>query len=539
MNDDSKKVGHQLTLSVPAKISEFREHVDRGLRRNGFLTSRERAAGGSPRKGCQKLSRATRIGLQGPRNELHEHLPREAEELSPGALEYLSAKWGQQQAELRSQRVELSDAHRPDPDPIWHQAPVVTREPLDRRGVWEPPTPAPERPLRRAMYILRDAIRPISQPRCQACGRAIVSADGSVGVEITADGRCKLKGLAHCGSVWECAVCQMVILQARAEQVRQAVERHGSDRVGMITLTIRHGAGDNLRELQRKLSRAFAAVSRSRAYRGGEVRDGYRAGWKQRHGVHGRIRAVEVTHGPNGWHPHLHVLFFFDERLPVEVTATKDGRRVRWTPSDEDRALWIREWQKQVKRILGAPHVPDDRHAVVFSLASDGEYIAKLGLELVDPANKRARKPGHRTPWQIAQDFAEALNAVRAIDRDGSPDCDDMIDRRRARVLTERDAQLWRTYCADMRGCHRVVWSNGLKRAFGVADTSDPDVIADDDETKTGDTWIATIPHYVWQAIRDERIRGVPAPYVLLRIAEAEGAQAFERALLRIAAGEH
>lgn len=535
---EQKKVGDQFTLTVPAKQSEFREHIDRGLRRNGFITNRERSARSAPRKGCQKISHRTRtnVGLQGGRNELHDYMPPDAPE---GALDYLTAKWGVQQEALRATKVELRGDWEPDLDPIWHAPNRAPLPPVDRRGEWKPLNEAQARPLRGAMYGLRDGIRPISQPRCQACGRAIVSENGAVGVTATADGRVKLSGLAHCGSVWECPACQMTILQARAAQLRAAVERHGSDRVAMLTLTIRHGRGDGLGRLRRDLSRAFSAMTRSRKWRGGKRKRGhvewFEPGWKQKAGVFGRVRALEVTHGPNGWHPHIHILFFFDEPVPTATVETKDGRRRVWDCPEIDTLITL--WQQQVRRILGDEHVPDRKHAIAATLASDGEYISKLGLELSDPANKKAAD-GHRTPFQIAADFARAYNQVRDLKDDGTPEFDAMVAGRLRRLRTGRDAKLWHTYCRDMRGAHRLVWSNGLKDALDVIDVTDEDLLADDEERGTGDTWIASIPGYAWKRIRDRRIDGRPAVLHLIEIAERGGSEAFDAALLRVAAGE-
>lgn len=515
MSDDGKKVGQQLTLSVPANHAAFRRHIDAGLRRQGFFTQAEREAAQRPRKGCQKLSRtATRTGLQGPRNALHELVPPDT---PPAHLDFLTGRWEERQGELGAVEVELRGDWMPDASAVW-AAPNRDRPALvDRRGQWKPLGPAQERPLRRAMYVLRDGIRVISQPRCQACGRAVISPNGSVGVLVTDDGRVRLTGLAHCGSVWECPTCQMTICQARARELRTAVERHGADRVAMMTLTIRHGAGDNLRQLRTELSRAFAAFSRHRAFKR----------WKREVGIIGRVRAVEVTHGPNGWHPHLHVLFFFDR--PVERAWVDGGTRAVWDPPDLGALVAL--WRTQVRRIFGARHEPDDEHAIATTLASDGEYISKLGLELSDPANKKAER-GHRTPWQIASDFARAYNAARdARDREAGKLA-------AGRLLVSRDADLWRTYCRDMRGAHRLVWSNGLKGELGIADTSDADLLADDEEPGTGDTWIASIPKLAWDGIRDRRVRGEPAAHYLIRVAERGGSEAFDRALLELAAGE-
>jgi hypothetical protein len=509
LTDDEKKVGDAPTPAVPAKLSEFRSTLGVGLRRQGFLTPDERSARAPSRKGCQKLSHnpgsqgkqaemwATRADILGPRGDLPRLAPAD---IDAAGLAYLRERADDLHDTLggvpiRKLSLDWSPELRPH---IPNRAP---RCPVDRRGSdWTPKAPAPDRPLRRAMYRLRDALRPLSQPRVQACGRAVVSPDGCVGVLAGPDGRVRLSGLAHCGSVWECPVCQMTILQARAEQVRAAVERWGADRVAMLTLTIRHGAGEDLRRLRRDLSRVLAAFSRHRGWRS----------WCRENGLVGRVRALEVTHGPNGWHPHFHFLLVFEEAVDTEHVMGEGGAlRARWACPDA-RGI-VRLWRQQVRRFMGEAHEPDDDHAAAFTLVRDGEYLSKMGLELTDPGTKLGRAL-HRTPLQIASDYVD--------------------DRR------PLDGALWRAYCVGMRGAHRLVWSNGLRARLGVADLSDEETLAEDEDPTDRDTWIASIPRAAWDSFRDRRVGGDTAGHWLIVQAERGGAVAFDAALLRLAAGE-
>ena len=62
---------------------------------------------------------------------------------------------------------------------------------------------------------------------------------------------------------------------------------------------------------------------RSSQAAGGEVKDEL--------GIVGTIRSLEVTCGPNGWHPHLHVLIF----AGADVEWVQDG----WTPKGRRRMV--------------------------------------------------------------------------------------------------------------------------------------------------------------------------------------------------------
>ena len=541
-----KKVGVRPTFEVPANVAEFRDEVAFLVRCRGYEGPDPDSAARRARKGCQKFSRPT--APTGSLVDLRENMPAAT---PPHVYEHFRDRWYEGQED----RQELTlTGYIPSADLPYHEGRNRDRAPMmDLRGVWRPTQPASARPLRGAMYRLRDDIRAISQPRCQACGRAVVCSSGQVAVLVTPDGRVKLSGLAHCGSVWECPTCQMQILQARAEQVSTGVERHGKTRVAMLTLTIRHAQGDSLKRMRTLLVRTWGAMLRHRQFKK----------WQRDAGVVGFVRAVEVKHGPNGWHPHLHVLFFFDDDVPTAYAPKKNGGfRSVWDCPDFEALTGL--WRHQVQYMFGksfagigrverkhndkrkqqlaaisaagAPYKPTPKRALKATLASDGEYIAKLGLELSDPALKSGHTIGddgkvRRTPFAIAQDYADAARIVNSKRMPSAV-------KRDAMLTLATDKHLWRTYCADMRGAQRLVWSNGLKAMLDIVELPD-EIILEEEEAQPGDRLVGTIPAATWNAIRDERISGNPMSLHLLQVAEAGGAAAFDRELLRVAAGEH
>ena len=78
----------------------------------------------------------------------------------------------------------------------------------------------------------------------------------------------------------------------------------------MLTLTFPHYLGDNLKAL---LSRLELALSRFFGARKAKAIFGQM-------GKIGHIKALEVTHGRNGWHPHFHLLIFTKQELPLTMT---------------------------------------------------------------------------------------------------------------------------------------------------------------------------------------------------------------------------
>jgi len=408
-----------------------------------------------------------------------------------------------------------------------------------------PAQPFESAPVRRRMYRLRDGLRCVSRPRIRACGYAAVTPrtaggkvereaqDGSVGVVVDGNGAARLTGLAHCGSIWECPVCQMAIKSARSREVMSAVEKHGRKRVAMLTLTVRHGIGHDLKHARDVVSNAWRATMMGAAF----------ARFKDRLGLFGTIRALEVTHGANGWHPHLHILLFIDNEIPAEqlidVSDEDDPDKThrRWIPPE---LSWlIDRWRSKVAAI-DPELTPSAEHGVTLSPVSGLNYITKLGLELTDPGHKEGRR-GNRSPLQIAHDFVEASARIQP-----GP------GQTREEQLIRRDAAIWRDYCAGMKGAKFLTWSRGLKRAFGIVERSDAE-IAHHEEEPTERVQVGRIERYAWQSIRDLEVDTataancdgsvtpcgfVSAAYWICEQCERGGSRALQWALLQLACGE-
>lgn len=234
--------------------------------------------------------------------------------------------------------------------------------------------------LKRRFWTLRAQLRWISRnERTRGCGIRCVSEQGAhVELVMRATGTtARFCHLLKCGHVWTCPVCAEQIRARRRDQVMRAVvagARNAPWR--MLTLTVRHHAGDALAPLLDGLLKAWRACRQQGAVQ---------RVWKS--SVLASIRAVEITHGVHGWHPHLHVLINSDE----------------W--SDEARATLLATWRRIVAATLGPAYMPDEEHAIRWSPAirgaGDALYLAKLGLEMTWGA-KKARN-GSRGVWELAR----------------------------------------------------------------------------------------------------------------------------------------
>ena len=118
------------------------------------------------------------------------------------------------------------------------------------------------------------------------------------------DNKAFYTGLQICASVWACPVCAAKISERRrAELVAAlAVARSMGMQVYLLTLTVPHGLGDDLKALLEQIHKAYSKTSSGRA--GQNIR--------KLLGLRGTVRALETTYGVNGFHPHLHILLFLD-----------------------------------------------------------------------------------------------------------------------------------------------------------------------------------------------------------------------------------
>src|SRR5699024_7689860 len=153
-------------------------------------------------------------------------------------------------------------------------------------------------------------VRPIRPARCSwRVGPA-------VGVHAGPDCSAHFSGLERCGSVWACPVCAAVIRAGRADEIGRAWDKHVEEGGSglFVTLTLRHRKADGLASTLDVLLNAWRRVQTWAAWRGSATS----TGWKKRLGIRGIIRATEVTHGANGWHPHSHLLILTDGEVSAD-----------------------------------------------------------------------------------------------------------------------------------------------------------------------------------------------------------------------------
>src|SRR5205807_39295 len=158
-------------------------------------------------------------------------------------------------------------------------------------------------------------------------------------------------------SVWGCPVCSARVARVRAGEVREVIRacRAEGGEAYLLSLTTPHDQGDALQPLMKANADAWRYVCSGRAW----------MALKREVGCIGFVRgADDPTVGPNGWHPHVHVVLLCKRPL---------------TESEQDRvkrhvyARWAKRVQKHGYRR------PSWDRGVVLTVSREDEYITKLG----------------------------------------------------------------------------------------------------------------------------------------------------------------
>ncbi len=237
--------------------------------------------------------------------------------------------------------------------------------------------------------------------------------------------------------------------------------------MAFCTLTMRHHRQDSLVKLWAGLSKGWGRATSGKHW----------IAQREAAGVEGYVRVVEVTHGRNGWHIHVHALIF------AHGFAAPGGLDSLMLP------MWDR-WSRGLQSTgLRAPlPIASEWHVIDGDLTgtSLGEYLAKgagaagaIGAELTQTQSKVARGV-HSTAahWQLLND-GPVNGEVAPI-------------------------KLWREWEKASKGKRQIAWSRGLRDRLGLVleVKSDEDVAAE--ELGAADDTVVWITRPGWSTLITE-----------------------------------
>ena len=287
------------------------------------------------------------------------------------------------------------------------------------------------------------------------CGKLRISEKMPVGVRYdSAKKRASYDNIQYCGSVWTCPDCSKKVSLAKKELVAKAVTSANAKgmHVAMLTLTIPHYLGDDLKDLLSKMKKAKNYLFTNR---------NSREWFADQFPLVGEITATEVKYSDrNGFHPHLHILLFLNREYQKEDIERIEG---------EIYEFWA---EKCVKRGLGKP---SRKHGVDLKMEKTGEqtyasYIAKWGLasELTQSHMKIGKKNmSSLTMWEV-------------------------LDLAQMEVSTsDKYSRIFRTYAKAFKGARQIRPSNGLLELLGLKNLEEDEDLANQQEEESSQVYDA------------------------------------------------
>ncbi len=296
------------------------------------------------------------------------------------------------------------------------------------------------------------------------CGTRLRYGLADVAVEHHEKGYAYTTGLQTCGSIWACPICSYKIRVKRAAEIATAIARHRANggTVLLLTLTTQHSVGESLDDIWSAVQDTWQYITAHYRYR--QMRD--------RLGI-GFVRTVEVTHGVNGWHPHLHVLLFVD--TPVDPFDTPDEyREIAQVFHD----LWVRRMETKHCRDVRSSVGVDLRPVKDDGADGVGIYCTKAGYEVALADGKAGRTSTSRHPFAIAYDACDTGDTA--------------------------DIKLFREWVRSSHGRRMWTWSQGLRQRLRLGvERTDEELAA---EAEVAVERICTISPTLWKAIIATRI---------------------------------
>ena len=284
--------------------------------------------------------------------------------------------------------------------------------------------------------------------------------------------------IQYCASAWACPDCSYKISQQRKIELSEAMKtcRDKGLHVAMLTLTVPHYLGDDLKELLKKMSKAKHSLWTNRNSRE------YISGVKDENGAEilapnfdmvGHITATEVKYSDkNGFHPHFHILCFLNKKYEKEDLEIIESDLYEF---------WA---EKCVKAGLNKP---SRKNGIDLKMGSDNEniladYISKWGM--ASEMTQSHLKIGKRnlsslTMWEVLE-----LSQMEVSTKD-------------------KYSCIFRTYAKSFKGRRQLFWSKGLKELLKVVVKDDEDIPHDEPKLEE----VLNLESEAWRCICYNKVR--------------------------------
>lgn len=272
------------------------------------------------------------------------------------------------------------------------------------------------------------------------------------------------QGLLKCGSMWRCPVCSYKLTQHKQNQVyfysSEWQRKNPSNKISFVTLTIKHHKNMTLKMSLENLVDEFRKYQRTKVFER----------LNKKNDTLGFIKSIEITwNEKNGWHPHLHLLFFHQSEN-IESYHKE----------------LVSNWIKRVK-IKGTKSAQKCKE--VFSVKGITDYVTKwdISREMTNTLQKKS-KTGSLSPFEILKM---------------------LTDKNYTTLSKEKLESLYSSYCRVTTGKHKIHISKKIKEALLTEEKkvefekSDIEILEDDKVEKL----LLQIDQELWQEIVEKEMQ--------------------------------
>ncbi len=323
-------------------------------------------------------------------------------------------------------------------------------------------------------FYLQSLVREIadSDHRIHICMRHLLPQRETVEVHCGEFGGW-FRGVQVCGNAWYCPVCAVRLAAIRRSQLESAID--SAKEAGyvpfFVTYTLSHGPADSLQDTLNSILAAYRFTRSGRKWQ-------Y---IKTEYDVLGSIRATEVTHGENGFHPHFHELLFVKAKgtgvisQGYEYTANAIERHIY--------DLWTGALAKQNKTVTR-----DHGIKVKFGTRYIADYIAKFD----------------RLPTKTGAIAYEVANSTTKKGRGENKTMFEVLHAYGLGEDTDRNKAIFREYMTATHGKSVLQFTRGLKEKLGIGVQDDESELLD---AQPGDTLLCELTAGEWRIIKKYNVQ--------------------------------
>jgi len=308
-------------------------------------------------------------------------------------------------------------------------------------------------------------------------------------------------GLQHCGSVWVCPVCSYKIQTEKTKELNNALLSftHKGYAVFFGAMTLPHYKSEKLSDNLNLLVDGFNWVKSHRSVKSlisntvtfdvinketGEIKTVSKPDFWY-------IRALEITYGVNGWHPHIHPLFILrKEDAPVYLKAFNNTylkylrRNNKGTEHIEKRAFKYEEWDgsfeklsEYVNKIKINEGINQDKANEIFEIKKEHSRRT-LADEITRGQNKKSREG--ISPW----DILKTINNKSKWNFPGSP------------------RKLFIEYAEETKGKSMLQACQYFYEYAGIEEKQEAEILTDDKAEKV----LFSIEKPLWKKLVKEKL---------------------------------